>query len=235
LNLQNNEYLRINEIPGIKSFFQNPGTILSPEDIGKRFTGKIYLYNLTIRLKMRGNVSYRILLWATILIGTMSQARGQFYDNGQDPASLKWYRIETPHFRLIFPESFLSEANRLAGILDYSAPYVNYSLNSHPKKIPVIIHNQNTFSNGMVVWAPKRVEFYTVPDPNSYPQDELEQLALHELRHVAQLEKINRKFTGALGYVTGELAAGGLSAMIPLWFMEGDAVASETILSHSGR
>lgn len=184
---------------------------------------------------MRGNVSYRILLWATILIGSMSQARGQFYDNGQDPAFLKWYRIETPHFRLIFPESFRPEANRLAGILDYSTPYVNYSLNSHPKKIPVIIHNQNTISNGMVVWAPKRVEFYTVPDPNSYPQDELEQLALHELRHVAQLEKINRKFTGALGYVTGELAAGGLSAMIPLWFMEGDAVASETILSHSGR
>lgn len=160
---------------------------------------------------------------------------GQFYDNGQDPASLRWNKIDTRHYRLIFPESFRPEAQRLANLLDYSFDFVNYSLKSNPRKIPVVIHNQSTFSNGMVVWAPKRVEFYTVPDPNSWPQDELEQLVSHELRHVAQIEKINRRFTGTLGYITGELAAGGLSAMIPLWFMEGDAVSSETLMSHSGR
>ncbi|NOY37826.1 MAG: hypothetical protein GXO83_09640 [Chlorobi bacterium] len=160
---------------------------------------------------------------------------GQFYDNGQDPASLRWKKIDTKHYRLIFPDAFMPEAQRLANLLDYSYDFVNYSLQSVPKKIPVVIHNQSTISNGMVVWAPKRIEFYTVPDPNSYPQDELEQLTLHELRHVAQMEKINRRFTGMLGYVTGDLAVGGLSAMIPLWFMEGDAVSSETVLSHAGR
>ena len=162
-------------------------------------------------------------------------AYGQFYNNGQDPARLKWNRINTKHYRILFPEDFLSRAQYLANLFETTYPYENHSLHSRPRKMTVIIHNQSVVSNGMVVWAPRRVELYTVPDPNSYPDDPLDQLAFHELRHVVQMEKLNTGFTKVLGYFAGDLAAGGMVIMVPQWYMEGDAVTQETLLSHSGR
>jgi hypothetical protein len=99
----------------------------------------------------------------------------------------------------------------------------------------VIVHNQSTESNGMVVWAPRRVELYPVTDPASFADGELQQLAKHELRHVVQMEKLDTGLTRVLSYVAGDLSAGALALMIPSWYMEGDAVVSETALSHSGR
>ena len=159
----------------------------------------------------------------------------QYYESGQDPASLKWRHIHTEHFHIIYPESFLNEGQRLANILEYAYTLVPYTLNHNPKKIPVIVHNYSSRSNGFVAWAPKRIELFPVPAANSYPQDELEQLVLHELRHVVQLDKLNQGFSKGLSIVFGEQAVGALSAMLPLWYLEGDAVATETALSLSGR
>jgi len=159
----------------------------------------------------------------------------QFYDNGQDPASLKWKQINTKHYRILFPGDFLSKAQHLANLFECTYSYENHSLHSIPRKITVIVHDQSVVSNGMVVWAPRRVELYTVPDPNAYPDDALDQLAFHELRHVVQMEKLNVGFTRILSYLAGDMAAGSMVIMVPQWYMEGDAVTQETLLSHSGR
>ncbi|HEY8402418.1 MAG TPA: hypothetical protein VIK89_14215 [Cytophagaceae bacterium] len=87
----------------------------------------------------------------------------------------------------------------------------------------------------MVIWAPKRSEFFTMPPQDNYAQEWLEQLAIHEFRHIVQMDKLNQGITKILGVVLGEQAVGAVSALLPGWFYEGDAVATETALSHSGR
>lgn len=177
----------------------------------------------------------RILLIFTIIVTLPLSINAQYFESGQDPASLKWKQIKTPHFQMIYPKDFAGEAQRMANILEYAYSLVPITLNHNPKKISVIIHNYSSQSNGFVAWAPKRMELFPTPAPDSYPQDELEQLALHELRHVVQIDKLNQGFTKVLSYIIGEQAIGGMSVMLPIWFMEGDAVLTETVLSQTGR
>jgi len=160
---------------------------------------------------------------------------GQYFEGGQDPAGLRWQQIHSPHFNIIFPESFTSEAERLANIMEYAYQLVPNTLAHQPKKISIVVHNYSVESNGFVAWAPKRMELFPVPAPDSWPQDELEQLALHETRHVVQIDKINQGFTKVLSYLLGEQSPGAFTVLLPEWFLEGDAVVSETALSHSGR
>ncbi len=176
--------------------------------------------------------------WPAVFSGLLilsCNLNAQYYESGQDPASLKWKKIESSHFKVIYPESFASEGQRLTNLLEYAYSLVSHSLDHKPKKIPVIVHNYSVESNGFVAWAPKRIEMYPVPLADSYPQDELEQLVLHELRHVVQMDKLNRGFSKGLFFGLGEQAIGGISVMLPLWFLEGDAVAAETNLSLAGR
>ena len=159
----------------------------------------------------------------------------QFYDLGQDPFSKKWKQIQTEHYQIIFPEEFIDQAQRLANILDYSYVHVAATLNHSPRKISVIIHNETFYSNGSVVWAPKRMEIYTTPPQNIYPTEWLEQLVVHEARHVVQIDKMNQGITHILSFLFGEQALGAVLGLIPSWYFEGDAVVTETALSHSGR
>ena len=117
---------------------------------------------------IRGKIIiYRISLLLIFFSVLCINGFPQFYDNGQDPAGLKWKQINTKNYRILFPEDFLPQAQRLANLLDYTYAYENYSLHSKPRKITVVVHDQAVVSNGMVVWAPRRVELYTVPDPVS--------------------------------------------------------------------
>lgn len=160
---------------------------------------------------------------------------GQFYQSGQDPASVRWRQINTSHFQIIFPAEFEKEANRLANTLDYLYDHVSKTLNYKPRKISVLLHSQSSYSNGMVTWAPKRMELYTTPAQDNYAQDWLDQLAVHELRHVVQINKLNQGITQIASILFGQQAVGAVTGMLPRWFLEGDAVATETALTSTGR
>jgi len=162
-------------------------------------------------------------------------AFSQFYETGQDPASVHWSQINTKNYQVIFDRKYEDKAQRIANILEYAYDYVNVTLKDQPKKISVILHNHSSVSNGMVAWAPKRVELYPTPGQDIYAQEWLEQLVIHELRHVVQTDKMNQGITEVLRIVFGQQATGAMMAMVPKWFLEGDAVATETALSHSGR
>jgi hypothetical protein len=161
---------------------------------------------------------------------------GQFYSTGESPASIKWSRITTPHFKIIYTKGLNDEANLLANKLEYFMP-LSMGDFEHPmkKKFPVLLHTTSVLSNGYVTLAPKRMEIVTTPPQDSYAQDWITQLTLHEFRHVVQLNRLDQGFTSALGWLTGEIAAGIVSSQIPAWFYEGDAVSNETRLSESGR
>src|SRR5690606_9554104 len=109
---------------------------------------------------------------------------------------------------------------------------VGRSLQTDPRKITVILQNQGVTSNGFVQSAPRRSEFFTTPPQNSDPQDWLNSLAVHELRHVVQMDKL----TGGLkAPLFEELGMAIFGINLPPWFFEGDAVGIETSLSQAGR
>jgi hypothetical protein len=172
------------------------------------------------------------------LVGCLvySYAFPQFYSTGQDPGSLKWRQIKTEKYRLIYPSSWSENALYLAHVMDLVTKQSTVTLNSRVPRIPVIIHPQSVVSNGVTVWAPKRIEMFPCPPQYSYAEEWLEQLAIHEYRHAVQTSKMNQGFSKALYYIFGEQATGAvLGLFVPTWFLEGDAVCSETALSRSGR
>ncbi len=164
-----------------------------------------------------------------------ARVNAQFYEYGQDPSSLKWKRIDTPHFKIIFPEDFTIASQRIAYSLERNLVANSSQLEHDPSKIPLIIHNQAVYSNAFVTWAPKRMEFYTFPDPDLYAIDWLHELCLHEYRHVIQIDKVNQGFTKFLSVFLGQQANGLIAGTTPLWYIEGDAVNAETKLSNTGR
>lgn len=175
-----------------------------------------------------------ILLFLTFTL--ILKVSAQYFQTGQDPASIKWRQIDTRNFRLIFPDYFEKQAQKLAGTLETVYPYGSFSLQHSPDKMSVILHTQTVKSNGLVAWAPRRSEFYTTPHQGIYPQDWLEQLALHEFRHVVQLTKVNSNLPGWAKYVLGEQGTALVFGIyLPWWFIEGDAVITETALSNYGR
>lgn len=165
----------------------------------------------------------------------LSLSHGQFYSTGTAPYSVKYRAIKTDKFRLIFPEDIDSLAQRFASSLDYLYPHTSKTLRHEPSKIDIVMHHQSVLSNAYVVWAPKRMELVAVPPQKTYAHNWLEQLALHEYRHVVQVDKLNQGFTKGLSAITGQMGHGAMMSFLPLWFLEGDAVVTETAFTRTGR
>jgi hypothetical protein len=160
---------------------------------------------------------------------------GQFYSTGQAPFSVKWQVINTDQFQIIYPDGFYNKANKVANLLTYYYHRISYDFPIKPKKISLLLNNQSVLSNGYVAWAPRRMEWITTPPQESYPQDWLEQLTIHEFRHVVQMTNLEQGLTRILKLAFGEAATGAVAAYLPFWLLEGDAVMFETIFSESGR
>ena len=156
-----------------------------------------------------------------------------------NPTSIKWQQVRTPHFRVLFPTGFDEQAQRVANTLEHIHGPESESMGSSPRKISVILQNQSSSSNGFVSILPRRSEFYTLP-PQNYnflgTNDWLDLLASHEYRHVVQYQHATRGFNRAIYYLFGSSTLAAMSqAAAPQWFWEGDAVATETAFTHSGR
>lgn len=186
----------------------------------------------------RASVINRCILSFTIILFILFSlsSSAQYFSTGQDPASLHWRQIKTKGFQLIYPEDFEKKGQYLANILEIVQHNEIKTLTAKVPRIPILIHSQSTTSNGLTVWAPKRIEFYSCSPQSTYPEEWLEQLAIHEYRHAVQVSKMKQGFTKVLSWILGEQATGGvLGLYIPSWFLEGDAVSTETALSNSGR
>src|SRR5665648_61231 len=178
---------------------------------------------------------YLLILLYILLYLSVQIASGQYYDTGQDPASLKWKQIKTGRFTVIYPEKYGSEGMAFAQSLD-EAYLKLVSLYPEKKfKIPVVIHNFSIQSNGYVAWAPRRMELYPTPEQNTIPLDMESQLSIHELTHVFQMESLNKGFSKVMSIFLGEQFTGIVASLLPLWFFEGEAVFAESVLSESGR
>lgn len=180
-------------------------------------------------------MKYLLILLYSALLLRMEVVTGQYYDTGQDPASLKWMQIKTDHFTVIYPETYGSGGLTYARSLD-DAYYKLLILFPEKKfRIPVIIHNYTANSNGYVAWAPRRMELYPTPEQNTIPLSPEKQLAIHELAHVFQMVSLNQGFSKIMSLFLGEQFTGIVASLLPLWFLEGDAVFAESALTESGR
>lgn len=171
-----------------------------------------------------------------LFLATFFQVYAQFYSTGESPFSTTWKQINTDKYQIVYPKESERDAQRLAGTLDLVVENTVSGIQSTIKRpIKIVLHSQSVYSNGYVVWAPRRMELIPTPSQDAYAQNWMDQLAIHEYRHVAQIEKLNQGFTRAISYITGDLAQGATVGLVPLWFLEGDAVVNETALTNTGR
>jgi hypothetical protein len=156
-----------------------------------------------------------------------------------NPTSVKWSKIKSDHFKMIYPKGLDSIANRTINVLETNYLPGSNSLGKQPRPISVIIQNQNTVSNGFVTFTPRRSEFFITP-PQDYTllgtYNWFDQLAKHEFRHIVQQDKVLTGGTKVAHKFIGNYGISGLSYIVaPPWFKEGDAVGIETAHSLSGR
>jgi hypothetical protein len=177
--------------------------------------------------------SLKISIIILVLLSTTSyKVFSQIFNGGQNPPSVKFNQINTTHFQIIYPTPLEDEAQRMANVLEKIIDDVAKSLGRAPRPISIILQNQGVESNGFVQTAPRRSEFYTIPAQEFDAQDWLNGLAVHELRHVVQFDKLVPHLNAPL-FEELKLTLFGMN--LPPWFFEGDAVAIETLLSPAGR
>ncbi|MES2430625.1 MAG: hypothetical protein V4556_06775 [Bacteroidota bacterium] len=158
---------------------------------------------------------------------------------GGNPAYIKWLQINTDTVRVIFPKGLETQANRAASVIHYQQQNDINSLGSQRRKINVVLQNYGTISNGYVGLAPYRSEYFTTSPQNPFELGStnwLDNLAVHEWRHVQQYTNFNKGLSKVAAFVLGEQGqALANSVAVPDWFYEGDAVLNETKLSSGGR
>ncbi|MFA6277359.1 MAG: hypothetical protein WC622_11455 [Pedobacter sp.] len=175
----------------------------------------------------------KISILTTIVLSFISiSVFGQIFDSEQNPLSVKWRQINSNGFTFIYPTELEKEVQRMANTISHIYPQVGQSLNRQKTYIPIIFQNRGTIANGFVQLAPKKVQFYTTPPQQFDSQDWLNNLAVHELRHVAQFDKIT---VGKAHPFPEEIYFAYMGLSIPTWFFEGDAVNTETSLTNVGR
>lgn len=176
------------------------------------------------------------------LLFAATVARAQFFSSGADPGGVKWLSISSDHFRLIYPAGNDSLALRYGLALERALEPVGGSIGYEPnaryrRPMPVILHSYTAKANGSVVWAPRRMDLFTRPQSLApEPLDWITELAVHESRHVAQMQFARGRGFGVFNVLGGELFTGAMAALYPgPALLEGDAVAAETGLTSAGR
>lgn len=179
--------------------------------------------------------TYLLLLLSLLLQGTIG-ANAQFYSTGDDP-HVRWRKIKTEHYTFIYPEEIDSLARRYASLFETNRARVMESLEINPKRIPVVLHPYITRSNGVVTWAPKRVDIFTTPPAYSSTSEPWDyNVSIHESRHIGQISHYENGVFKVLYPLIGEQSTGiGVGLYPSKSFLEGDAVIAETELSNAGR
>ena len=158
---------------------------------------------------------------------------------GGNPPSIKWQQVNTGTAKVIFPKGLDSIAKEVAGIVQQISGPTLYSIGPKLRKVSIVLQQEPTNSNGYVALGPFRSEFYLTPLQNSFSLGSLpwhEQLAVHEFRHVQQINNYNVGLSKLFRVIFGEEGQALANALVlPDWFDEGDAVFNETLVTGQGR
>ncbi|HLS94117.1 MAG TPA: hypothetical protein VK017_01030 [Sphingobacterium sp.] len=173
----------------------------------------------------------RIIL-SSILFISSCHLSAQIIDNDQASSSIKWRQIQLEKFTLLYPQTFENTAQKLASQLPLLQVKSSRDLSVIPHRTTLVLQGNHLSQNGYVQLAPRKSELFPIPSSTADNQEWLPNLALHELRHIAQFDKLTGKLRGPFFEQLG-LALYALN--LPAWYFEGDAVQIETIHSAGGR
>lgn len=144
-------------------------------------------------------------------------------------------QVEGPRGKIVYPDYFSGGAAQVLSVMEGITPTMTYGFSYKPLKVPAVLHTQNFNANGIVMWAPKRMELELIPDLAPYAQPWFKQLVAHESRHTVQYGNLYRSFMKPLGWFIGQQSGLISQALIPVWLLEGDAVQAETQMASFGR
>ncbi len=183
-------------------------------------------------------VYLRVLIFLAILFLPWQNSFSQIQLGGHPP-SVTWNQINTPVVRVIYPSGEYDQANRIANLINYIHANQLYTVGTNTKKIDIVLQTNQVISNGYVGLSPYRSEFFATPFQSNQilgSVDWLDGLAIHEYRHALQFSNANRWVTKFFHITQGQGGwAGSMFLAVPNWYLEGDAVSSETVLSSGGR
>lgn len=160
---------------------------------------------------------------------------GQYFLSGTDHPSLRWMQMRSKVATVIYPVGFDSIANDINIKLLENISKIAFSSRPKPRSAKLILHPYSVIANGWVAWAPARTEYILIPPAVSYPQPWFDQLVIHESRHHIQIDRLHSLLKPYTLFFGEQFTGLILGLQIPVWFLEGDAVCSETELSQSGR
>ncbi|WP_020527862.1 hypothetical protein [Flexithrix dorotheae] len=184
------------------------------------------------------NKSLLALLSSFFVFIPISSLFSQQYPLGLNPNSLKWKQINTEKVQVVFPEGVEGQGKRVANLIEYLYSNNLESIGSKSEKVTILMQNQTGISNGFVTLSPFRSEFFLTPPQFNFlgSGNWLDLLAIHEYRHVQQTTNAKRGITNFFYTILGENTLSFFRrTALPRWYIEGDAVSSETALSESGR
>ena len=181
-----------------------------------------------------------ISLLALALLGQPAMA--QFYDADVDPGGIRWSVRRSANYRLYYPSVADSLAQKYLISLEQVRPAVGASIGVMPNEyyrrpMTALLHPYTPVANGSVAWAPRRLDLYSVQDayaPDPFPW--IEQLTIHESRHIAQMQLGRARKYRPIYWLSGQMFSGALAGLYGgAVLLEGDAVTAETALTQSGR
>jgi len=154
-----------------------------------------------------------------------------------DP-NLEWRTVETPHFRINFPEHLERIARRIARALEHAHTTLVPLLDHDPEgKTEVVITDDTDSANGSATALPMNVlRFYAIPpfefSPLQEYDDWLNMLVTHEYTHILMLDNIGGLAT-VLNALMGKVWAP--NHMSPRFVIEGYSTYEESTRTRGGR
>ncbi|MGE4568928.1 MAG: hypothetical protein AB7C90_07070, partial [Bacteroidales bacterium] len=179
--------------------------------------------------------SGRSVITLLLLFFLFSSASAQFALPGRLPARIAFSQQASPHFKVVYPEELSQLPSQLLQWLEQAYLLDTPALIRPLRPVSVWVNPYEIRSNGRVVWAPRRIELFSTPPQSQEPGSWISHLAVHEFRHVVQMENLNRGPIRLLSLLTGQQATGLAASLLPLWYLEGEAVAAETAFFPSAR
>jgi len=168
-----------------------------------------------------------------------STLRAQLNAEGNNPSSINWRHYNTRAVNFIFPAGLEQQSARAANIINYIHDSLGGTVGPKRKHLDLLLQTNQVVSNGYVALAPFRSEFYATGLQNfntlgSAPW--LDLLCFHEYRHALQMPNTRNGLTRFVSILGGQnLWQFAQAISIPNWYLEGDAVQTETLFSGAGR
>ncbi len=166
-----------------------------------------------------------------------------FYSVEYRPYKGNWLQLNTPHFRIIYPEGLDSIAYKSGRILEQQYPLAQSLTGSSLKNFPVLITNYSDLSNGYVQSWNFKSEIILAPIKgkamNPRGGDWLETVLSHELLHATHANIKGRFLLNSFGIFFGPDLTRSINFYPPVGIHEGLAVYHEgkngLSSSHGGR